>query len=141
MKNIPVYVNNRIVGVFVVARDITSNVEVETKLAQREAEYRLITDNMKDMIGVLDQQGHFIIASPSCESTIGIPVGLIQDTALLKYIHPEEQEDLREQILDIFRTKESKMFYNRFIHVKGHAWREISQRDLRWRMSLEKARN
>lgn len=119
IKNIPIYVNDQMVGVFVVARDVTSNVEVEKKLAQREAEYRLITENMKDMIGVLDQRGNFIIASPSCESTIGVPVGLIKDTAILEYIHPDEQEELREQIGDIFRTKESKMFYNRFIHAKG----------------------
>lgn len=56
MKNIPIYVNSRIIGVFVVAREITSAVEVEHKLAQREAEYRLIINNMKDMMGVLDQK-------------------------------------------------------------------------------------
>lgn len=119
MKNIPVYVNRQIVGAFVIARDITSIVEVERKLEQREAVYRLITNNMKDMIGVLDQKGNFIVASPSCETLIGIPVGLIKDTTILEYIDPNEREDLREQISDIFRTKESKMFYNHFIHSKG----------------------
>lgn len=120
MKNIPIYVNSRIVGAFVVAKDITSTVEVEHKLAQREAEYRLIINNMKDMMGVLDQKGNFIVASPSCETLIGIPVGLIKDTTILKYIDPDEQESLREQISNIFRTKASKMFYNRFIHTKGY---------------------
>lgn len=120
MKNIPIYVNSRIVGAFVVAKDITSTVEVEQKLAQREAEYRLIINNMKDMMGVLDQKGNFIVASPSCETLIGIPVGLIKDTTILKYIDPDEQESLREQITNIFRTKASKMFYNRFIHTKGY---------------------
>ncbi|WP_440960406.1 PAS domain S-box protein [Paenibacillus nitricinens] len=120
MKNIPIYVNSRIVGAFVVAKDITSTVEVEHKLAQREAEYRLIINNMKDMMGVLDQKGNFIVASPSCETLIGIPVGLIKDTTILKYIDPDEQESLREQISNIFRTKASKMFYNRFIHSKGY---------------------
>ncbi|MEK5436295.1 hypothetical protein BSK65_11430 [Paenibacillus odorifer] len=120
MKNIPIYVNSRIVGAFVVAKDITSTVEVEQKLAQREAEYRLIINNMKDMMGVLDQKGNFIVASPSCETLIGIPVGLIKDTTILEYIDPDEQESLREQITNIFRTKASKMFYNRFIHTKGY---------------------
>lgn len=119
MKNIPIYVNSRIVGAFVVAKDITSTVEVEQKLAQREAEYRLIINNMKDMMGVLDQKGNFIVAS-SCETLIGIPVGLIKDTTILEYIDPDEQESLREQITNIFRTKASKMFYNRFIHTKGY---------------------
>ncbi|OMD63681.1 hypothetical protein BSK62_20825 [Paenibacillus odorifer] len=120
MKNIPVHENNQIVGTFVIARDITASVEVEKRLAQREAEYRLITENMEDMIGVLDQQGNFIIASSSCEKIIGLPVGSIKNTTILEYIHPDEQEVLREQILDIFRTKVCKMFYNRFIHIKGH---------------------
>jgi len=120
MKNIPVYVNSHIVGAFVVAKDITSTVEVEHKLAQREAEYRLIINNMKDMMGVLDQKGNFIVASPSCETLIGIPVGVIEDTTILEYIHPDEQESLREEISNIFRTKASKMFYNRFIHSKGY---------------------
>lgn len=119
MKNIPVYVNNRMVGVFVVARDVTVTVEIENKLAQREAEYRLIADNMKDMMGVLDQKGNFIVASPSCEKVLGIPIGLIKDTTILEYIHSDEQEDLREQILDIFQKKSSKLLYNRFIHANG----------------------
>ncbi|WP_313640778.1 PAS domain S-box protein [Paenibacillus sp.] len=100
--------------------DITSTVEVENKLVQREAEYKLIINNMKDMMGVLDQKGNFIVASPSCETLIGIPVGLIKDTTILEYIDPDEQEILREQISNIFRTKASKMFYNHFIHSKGY---------------------
>ncbi|WP_340004217.1 PAS domain S-box protein [Paenibacillus sp. FSL K6-0276] len=100
--------------------DITSTVDVENKLVQREAEYKLIINNMKDMMGVLDQKGNFIVASPSCETLIGIPVGLIKDTTILEYIDPDEQEILREQISNIFRTKASKMFYNRFIHSKGY---------------------
>jgi two-component system sensor histidine kinase ComP len=120
MKNVPVYVNNRMVSALVIGRDITPTIEAEKKLAQQEAVYRLITDNMKDMVGILDQKGNFMVASPSCEAIIGIPVGLIKGTTMLEYISPDDQEDLLEHISDIFRTKASKMFYNRFVHVKGH---------------------
>lgn len=119
MKNLPMYVNNRIVGVFIVAKDVTIEVEIAEKLAKREAEYRLITENMKDMMGVLDQHGNFVVASPSCEKALGIPLGVIKDTTILEYIHPDEQEALREQILEIFRTKSGQMLYNRFFHANG----------------------
>jgi PAS domain S-box-containing protein len=120
MNNVPVYVNRRIVGAFVVAKDVTSTVEAKHRLVQCEAEYRLIINNMKDIMGVLDQKGNFMVASPSSEALIGIPVGLIKGTTILEYIDPVEQESLREEILNIFRTKTSKMFYNRFIHSNGN---------------------
>ncbi|WP_438348539.1 PAS domain S-box protein [Paenibacillus sp. FA6] len=119
MKNVPVYVNNRIMGAFTIAKDVTVNREVERKLADREAEYRLITDNMKDMMGVLDSNGNFIVASPSCERILGIPVGLIQGTTILEYIHPDDQEYIRDEIEDMFHTKKSKLLRSRFIHSNG----------------------
>ena len=119
MKNIPVYVNDQITGAFMIAKDVTVNREVERKLADREAEYRLITDNMKDMMGILDSKGNFVVASPSCEKALGIPVGFIEGSTMLEYIHPDDQEYIRDEIEDMFHTKKSKLLRSRFIHANG----------------------
>ncbi|MEK4513346.1 PAS domain S-box protein [Paenibacillus anaericanus] len=120
MKNVPIQVNNRIVGAFAIAKDVTLNREIEKKLADREAEYRLITDNMKDMMGVLDYKGNFVVASPSSEKILGIPEGLIKDTTILEYIHPDDRQYLIDQILDMLQTRGSKLLRSRFIHADGY---------------------
>lgn len=120
MKNIPVQVNNSIVGAFAIAKDVTVNREIERKLADREAEYRLIADNMKDMMGILDYKGNFIVASPSSEKILGIPEGLIKDTTILEYIHPDDRQYLVDQILNMLQTRGSKLLRSRFIHADGY---------------------
>lgn len=120
MKNIPIQVNNQIVGVFAIAKEVTVKREMEKKLAEREAEYRLISDNMKDLMVVLDSVGNLIVASPSCEELMGIPLEFIKDTTILEHIHPEDKEYLIEQVVDMLQTQSSKLLRFRFIHVQGH---------------------
>lgn len=50
----------------------------EQALLQSEAQYRLITENTRDLICLLDAQNHFIYASPSYELVLGYrPADLI----------------------------------------------------------------
>ncbi|WP_082063153.1 sensor histidine kinase [Paenibacillus sp. IHBB 10380] len=120
LMNVPIQVNNRIVGVFAIAKEVTVKRETEKRLAECEAEYRLITDNMKDMMVVLDSVGNVSVASPSCQSILGIPIELIMDTTILEHIHPDDRQDLIEQIKDMFKTKRSKLLRIRFVHVNGY---------------------
>ncbi|OAB40135.1 PAS domain S-box protein [Paenibacillus glacialis] len=120
IKNMPIQVNNRLVGIFVIAKDVTVKREVEKRLAEREAEYRLITDNMKDLMVVLDSQGNFLVASPSCENIMGIPIEFIKGTTILEHIHPDDREYLIDQVMDMLITKSRKLLRFRFIHVKGY---------------------
>ncbi|MGF7045890.1 PAS domain S-box-containing protein [Paenibacillus sp. DS2015] len=120
MKNIPIQVNDQIVGAFTIAKDVTVNREVEKRLAEREAEYRLITDNMKDLMVVLDSDGNFIVASPSCEKIMGIPLELIKDTTILEYIHQDDRQFMIDQVVDMLQTKRSKLLRMRFVQANGH---------------------
>ncbi|HEY2493270.1 MAG TPA: PAS domain S-box protein [Paenibacillus sp.] len=120
MINVPIQVSNRIVGVFAIAKEVTIKREAEKRLAECEAEYRLVTDNMTDMMVVLDAVGNFIVVSPSCESILGIPIELIKDTTIFEYIHPDDRQDLIEQIKDMLKTKRSKSLRFRFVHVNGY---------------------
>ncbi|MHA0856929.1 sensor histidine kinase [Paenibacillus sp. CMAA1364] len=117
VKNVPVYVNNQVMGAFVIGKNVTFNTEVERKLAEREAEYRLIADNMKDMVGIVDREGNLIVASPSCERTLGIPVGLNSSVQIFQYIHPDDQQDIDHLVNDMIHKKEGKLIRCRFIHT------------------------
>jgi len=120
IKNVPIQVNNQLVGIFVIAKDVTVKREVENRLAEREEEYRLISDNMKDLMVVLDSTGNFLVASPSCVNIMGIPLELIRETTILEHIYPDDRQYLIDHIMDMLETKGSKLLRFRFIHVDGH---------------------
>ncbi|MFP4047034.1 MAG: PAS domain S-box protein, partial [Bacteroidales bacterium] len=68
----------------------------ENHQLKREQEFsRLILDNIKDMVSVLDTEGKFVYVSPSHKYYLGYePEELIHRDAL-SYLHPDEAESLK----------------------------------------------
>lgn len=121
MKNIPIQVNNQVVGAFAIAKDVTLRREAEQRLAKCEAEYRLITDNMKDLMVVLDSSGELIMASPSCVDIMEMPIEqIISDNMILEHIHPEDRQNVIDRVLTMFHTRGSELLRFRFVQDDGY---------------------
>ena len=54
--------------------DITEQKRIEEALKERNFKYQVITDNMLDLVGMLDKNGKVLYASPSHEKVLGFPV-------------------------------------------------------------------
>lgn len=52
-------------------RDVTEQVEAEAKLKKSEEQYRLISENSNDLIGIHDLDNRFLYVSPSCRQVLG----------------------------------------------------------------------
>jgi diguanylate cyclase (GGDEF)-like protein/PAS domain S-box-containing protein len=63
---------------------------VEEALRNREGQYRLITENMMDLIGLMDEEGKVIYASPSHENVLGYPVWQFEGSSAFEMIHPDD---------------------------------------------------
>src|SRR6185436_19529373 len=70
----------------------------ELALRRSEEQYRLITENTRDLIVLLDLQFRFLYASPSFESVLGRPPGRVSGMPCLELLHPEDHRLLKETL-------------------------------------------
>ena len=81
-------------GFIAVQQDITREKVMEEKLRQSEEQYRLITENVADLIAVLDIDGRRLYNSPSYRNLIGEPE-LLRGTDSFEEVHPDDRERIR----------------------------------------------
>jgi PAS domain S-box-containing protein len=62
----------------------------EERAHESEARYRLTTDNMSDLIALLDDRGRVLYASPSFERILGVLPSDLMERLRLDVMHPED---------------------------------------------------
>lgn len=83
-----------IIGVVLVFRDQTAERVAANKLRESEEQFRLIAENIPDMIVVLDTGGRRIYNNPSYEAILGDPTALV-GTDSFQEIHPEDRGKIK----------------------------------------------
>jgi PAS domain S-box-containing protein len=91
----------------------------EHALRRSEEQYRLITENTRDLICLLDLQFNFLYASPSFEQVLGRPVKDLLGTYCAELIHPEDARVLKETLDEALFFRESRNAELRFRHHNG----------------------
>lgn len=82
------------VGTFV---DVTEEYEAKQRLAQSEARYRLIADNMGDMVSLVDLERRFVYASPAASRILGREPATLPGTDALETVHPNDRDRVQDQ--------------------------------------------
>jgi PAS domain S-box-containing protein len=73
-----------------------------TKIADQQAtlryayEQRLIAENIRDLIGMLDQQGRYLYASPSYQHVLGYSPATLLGATMFDFVHPDDLAGARE---------------------------------------------
>ncbi|MFS0840316.1 PAS domain S-box protein [Paenibacillus sp. 1P03SA] len=119
IKMVPVYVNGAVTGVFVLCRDITSKKLTERSLQKSEATYRLIAENMTDLVAVVGRDGKFQYTSPSYKARLGLDDSTAAGLSLYDMMHPEDGKLIR---LKLEGMPESACVWTarcRLIHANG----------------------
>jgi diguanylate cyclase (GGDEF)-like protein/PAS domain S-box-containing protein len=121
-------------GIVVAARDITRQREAETELAQREAHFRALLQNLSDAIVVIEFDDDRPVAkwtSPAVERLLGYAVR--QQLALgEELVHPDDRERVAEAFSGLFAGAAVPPVEFRARHADG-SWRclETLVKDLR----------
>lgn len=101
-----------------VIHDITSRKQLEETLREREEFFRLISENMTDMVAVIDRNGNRIYNSPSYAAVLGEPSPFIGTSSFLE-IHPEDRETVERLFKETVETGTGQRAEFRFLRKDG----------------------
>ncbi|HTK81844.1 MAG TPA: PAS domain S-box protein [Bacteroidota bacterium] len=75
----------------------------EEKISRSEEQFRLISENIADLVAVLDLTGRRIYNSPSYREILGDPESL-RGTDSFEEIHPDDRDRIKQAFFDTVRT-------------------------------------
>jgi PAS domain S-box-containing protein len=105
-------------AIFTAINDITARKQVEAALQEQETFFRLIAENMGDMVAVLDLEGRRLYNSPSYQALFGDPEALMGTDSFAE-IHPEDRDSVREVFMETVRTGHGHRINFRFVLPDG----------------------
>ncbi|MCF6408894.1 bifunctional diguanylate cyclase/phosphodiesterase [Pseudalkalibacillus salsuginis] len=88
-------------------------------LKESEARLRLMTENMSDLIVMLDRKGEVIYISPSYKNIFGREPLL--GNSFLTYIHEEDRKLVMQKFETLFKTKKRQDVECRYFHGDGES--------------------
>ena len=103
-----------------IVRDITERKCVEESLRQSEEQFRLIMENLADLVAVLDLDGRRLYNSPSYRDILGDPRRLL-GTSSFDQVHPEDRARVREVFEETVRTGTGQRLEYRLVGQDGQA--------------------
>lgn len=103
-----------------IIRDVTERVRTEAIMRDREEKYRLITENMSDLIGILDLNGVLQYASPSHQSVVGYSPEYLLGQSVIDFVHPEDVPYFQKQYAEIIQAKSPYQVEFRCRHHNGN---------------------
>jgi PAS domain S-box-containing protein len=93
----------------------------QQELLRIASQHRTITENIRDLLCLLDQEGDYLYASPSFEHMLGRAPAALVGRSLFDTMHPHDQEQARRQWAQISSGSGSEMLF-RQRHADG-SWR------------------
>lgn len=115
------------------SRDITERKSAEEVVRASESLYRLLADNITDIVMRMNPVGNIIYVSPSIHSVLGYDREELLGDAVMSLIHPEDLVTIRQMRKEGFLETDDNFFQTvRFRHKQGHyLWLEVNGRVLR----------
>lgn len=115
-------------GLAVTYRDISESKEAERKLRESEARYRMLGENMMDLVCLHDPEGHYEYVSPSVRRILGYTPQALEGRTPYPFIHPDDAERLQSDDGDeLFSgSPNAKVTYRMRTSGDTYIWLETS---------------
>ncbi|MFF2447758.1 PAS domain S-box protein [Neobacillus sp. NPDC058068] len=92
LTNIPISVDDQIVGVYGVAKDITQLKRKKEEVRKMEEIHRSLTENVFDIIVSTNLQGELLYVSPACEHILGYTREELLNRNSLSLLHVDDRD-------------------------------------------------
>lgn len=127
IKFTPIIIDNKVVGVYAVLKDISESAKLLSKLAESEQQFRLITENICDLIAVIDEKGIITYSSPSYKSILEHePEEYVGKSFFHHNIAPEYKDSLEKKITESLASgRNCKIQFKQHHQSKGWVWFEL----------------
>lgn len=100
--------------VLAVVRDITNRKKIESELIKSEEKYRELTEEIKDLIVIIDEKGVIQFTNKSLTDITGYTASDLEGKNAIQYIYPEDKEMVIEKSTEIIKKGEGEII-SRFI--------------------------
>jgi PAS domain S-box-containing protein len=118
-------------GVSVLLEDITGRKRAEHTIQESERQFRLLAENLLDMIDRHTPDGTCIYVSPSCKSLLGYRPGELIGHSALEIIHPDDAHVVGKSRAGLTRKNPTGKVTCRAHHKDGHyVWLESALRGI-----------
>ncbi|MCH6268215.1 PAS domain S-box protein [Neobacillus citreus] len=118
----PIKRGGEVVEVIASCVDITERRKVEKALHDSENKYRLITENMTDLITLFNQDGTCVYATPSHQTVLGYTPEFFIGHNNEHLTHPEDAPLMKKTFVEVLETKTPCKVELRLLHANGD-WR------------------
>ncbi|MBF2079313.1 MAG: EAL domain-containing protein [Synechococcales cyanobacterium T60_A2020_003] len=78
--------------------DISDRKSADAAMHESEARYRLLAENMNDLVCLHDSDGRYSYVSPSCESLLGYRYDDLLGCSPYALIHPEDRDRVYQEV-------------------------------------------
>ncbi len=99
--------------------DITDLIHAEQQLKISEEKYRLISENIQDVVSILDVNGFIQYISPSATRVTGYPLESLLNNNIFEAIHPDDQEMVKHFINNVTINIADDKISFRFLKANG----------------------
>lgn len=123
------------VAIAAISRDITESKQVEAALRKSETKYRLIAENMTDVVGVLNYQGLIEYISPSSRMMLGVEPEELIGFSVFDWMHPEDTSQVAQFFKRSLTVGLGDVAELRMKHIEGH-W-VVLEVSSRWMPDLD----
>ncbi|MGY6554011.1 MAG: sensor domain-containing protein [Wenzhouxiangella sp.] len=114
--------------------DVTARKQVDIALAENEARYRLLTENMNDMVCLHEADGHYLYVSPSSKQLVGYEPEELLGADPYRFFHPDDIDRIRDESHHALLNQGLSSMSITFRHMHkagGYVWLESLTRAIR----------
>ncbi|MCH6266988.1 EAL domain-containing protein [Neobacillus citreus] len=120
----PILKDGLVVGTIGSCVDFTETKRIKDALEFKNLKFQLITDNILDLVAMLDKNGTVLYASPSHERILGISVKDYEGTSNFELVHIDDIPAIKKEYTNMIKSKTPCQIEFRHKHTQG-GWVDI----------------
>jgi PAS domain S-box-containing protein len=113
---------DRPLGIAAISKDITERQKAMAALEKSEKRYRLVVDNMADLLVKIDVEGRFLFVSPSYCELFGKGEEELLGNKFMPLVHEEDREATAMAMEALLRPPHKAYMEQRALTKKGWRW-------------------